>query len=223
MDSDLKDSDLTATYNVVNTLAPAATVAHFRSIPWTAKYLTSSGYRLVPTSSRHLKATGEDAFFALTINTPTTIPHCLSLCRPGLELPQAGSTFHSTTAVSDTSSISPAPAVFDCVWLLHLAEPGINGHPKTAHGGVLACILDELTGICAISHQPDRSIPLYTATLQTTYKTPVLVPSNVVCTAWLTRKEGRKYLVRAQILDEKDVVMTEAEALLIESKTKHKL
>jgi Thioesterase superfamily len=216
------DSDITAAYND-DTPAPSAALAHFRSVPWTAKYLASSDYRLAPTSSRYLKATGEDAFFALTINTPTTIPYCLSLCPPGIELSQASSRSPVTTPTFSTSSKSPAPTIFDYVWLLHLAEPGINGHPKTAHGGVLASILDELIGVCAISRQPDRSIPLYTAKLQTTYKAPVLVPSNVVCTSWLTRKEGRKYWVRAQILDENETVMTEGEALLVESKTKQKL
>ncbi len=201
-----------------------AAIAHFRSIAWTAKYLESIKYKFVPTSSRHLKPTGEDAFFARTINTPTTIPYCLSLRRHDLPLPQAGSPFNQTTSTSGTTSLkSSVPAVFDCVWLLHLAEPGINGHPKTAHGGVLACILDELTGMCAILHQLDRSIPIYTASLETTYKAPIFVPSNVICTSWVTRKEGRKYWVRAQILDEKGTLMTEGDALLVESKTKQKL
>ncbi len=214
--------DITAT-NSYNLLGPPAALEHFRSVPGIAKYFASSDYTLVPASSRYLKSSGEDAFFALTINTPTTIPFCLSFRRTDLELLQAGSRSQVTTALSNTATNSDVPAVFDCVWLLHLAEPGINGHPKTAHGGVLASILDELTGMCAISHQPDQSIPLYTATLQTTYKAPVPVPSNVVCTSWITRKEGRKYWVRAQILNEDELVMTEGEALLIESKTKQKL
>ena len=206
-----------------DTTAPSAALAHFQSVPWTAKYLASLDYRLVPASSRYLKVTGEDAFFALTINTPTTIPYCLSLCRSGLGPSPAAALSQANPPLPIASAEPPAPAVFDCVWLLYLAEPGINGHPKTAHGGVLASILDELTGACAISHQPARSVPLYTATLQTTYKAPVLLPSNVVCTSWVTRREGRKYWVRAQILNEKGAVMTEGEALLVESKTRHKL
>lgn len=203
--------------------ALSAALTHFRPIAWTAKYLESAEYKLILTSSRNLKPTGEDAFFARTINTPTTIPYCLSFRRHDLELPQGGSPFNRTTSTSGYSSTSSAPPVSDCVWLLHLAEPGINGHPKTAHGGVLACILDELTGMCAILQQPDRSIPLYTASLETVYKAPVFVPSNVVCTSWVTSKEGRKYWLRAQILDDKGTVMTTAKALLIESKTKQKL
>ncbi len=203
--------------------APAAAISHFKSTPWAAKYLDSSSYRLIPLSSRYLKSTGEDAFFARTINTPTTIPYGLSLCRQDLRLPGEGSPFNWTTFSSTKSAPSPAPSVFDCVWLLHLAEPGINGHPRTAHGGVLACILDELSGMCAISHQADRSIPLYTASLETTFKAPVVVPTDIICTAWVTRKEGRKYWLRAQILDERGTVMTEGQALLIESKTKQKL
>jgi acyl-coenzyme A thioesterase PaaI-like protein len=202
--------------------APAAAISHFSSVASTAKYLDSPHYRLVPLSSRYLKPTGEDAFFARTINSPTTIPYCLSLCREVLNLPEAGSPFNQTTSASGISSDSYAPVVYDCVWLLHLAEPGINGHPKTAHGGVLASILDELTGMCAIMHQRDK-IPLYTASLKTTYRAPVFVPSNVICTSWVTRKEGRKYWVQAQILDEKGTLKTEGQALLIESKTREKL
>lgn len=214
------DSDAAATRE---NPAPAAALAHFSSIARAAEYLESPDYRLVPTSSRYLKPTGEDAFFARTINTPATIPYCLSLCRRDLRLPEAGSPSSRTAYPVVRSSSPSAPRVFDCVWLLHLAEPGINGHPKTAHGGVLACILDELTGMCAMLHQSDRTIPIYTASLQTTYKAPVFVPSNVVCTAWVTRQEGRKYWLRAQILDERSMLMTEGEALLIESKTKQKL
>ncbi|KAF7514092.1 hypothetical protein GJ744_004417 [Endocarpon pusillum] len=203
--------------------APAAAISHFKSTTWAGKYLDSPRYTLVPTSSRYPKSTGEDAFFARTINTPTTIPYCLSLCRHELKLPGGGSPFNRTASPSTKSSPSPAPSVFDCVWLLHLAEPGINGHPRTVHGGVLACILDELSGMCAILHQANRSIPLYTASLETRFKAPIILPTDVICRAWVTRKEGRKYWLRAQILDERDTVMTEGEALLIESKTKEKL
>lgn len=203
--------------------AESSALEHFKSVGWTAQYLESPDYRLIRTTSRYSKPTGEDVFFAQTINTPTTIPYFLSLCRKDLQLPQAGSPFNRTTSTSGKSITSSAPAISDYVWLLHLAEPGINGHPRTAHGGVLACILDELTGVCAISHQLDRSIPMYTALLETTYRAPVFVPSDVVCTSWLTRKEGRKYWVRAQIHDSNGLLMTEGEALLVESKTKQKL
>jgi Thioesterase superfamily len=216
------DSDLLPTQD---SPAPSAALSHFKALPWTAKYLQSSDYKLIPTGPRYLKATGEDAFFSRTINTPTTIPHCLSLCRRDLRdlaSPATALSGNQTGSNSGNSSTSP-PSVLDCIWLLHLAEPGINGHPKTAHGGVLACILDELTGMCAIMHQPDRSIPLYTATLETTYKAPVFVPSDILCTSWVTRKQGRKFWVRAQIFDKNGAVMTEGQALLIESKTKQKL
>ena len=215
--------DITMNADAQDNPAPAAAISHFKSTTWASKFLDSSSYRLVPTSSRYLKSTGEDAFFARTINTPTTIPYCLSLCRQDLMLPEGGSSFNRTASPSTKSSPPLAPSVFDCVWLLHLAEPGINGHPSTAHGGVLACILDELTGVCAILHQADRSIPMYTASLETKFKAPVTVPTDVICTAWVTRKEGRKYWLRAQILDERGTVMTEGEALFIESKTKQKL
>jgi acyl-coenzyme A thioesterase PaaI-like protein len=197
--------------------------AHFSSLAWATKYLECPDYQLVPTSSRVFKPTGEDGFFARTINTPATIPYCLSLCRRDLGLPEAGSPFNRTTSPVGKSSSSTAPRLFDCIWLLHLAEPGINGHPKTAHGGVLAVIVDELTAMCAILHQSDKTIPVYTASLETTYRAPVLVPSNIFCGAWVTRKEGRKYWLRAQILDERGMLMTEGEALMIESKTKQKL
>lgn len=215
--------------NVVNDDNPAtasdtaASLAYFASVPWTAKYLKSPKYNIVPTSSRSLKPTGEDAFFARTINTPSTVPYCLSLRGQDLESPQHGSSDNETTSQSSGPSISASPEIFDLVWLIHLAEPGLNGHPKTAHGGVLASILDEITGMCALIYRPDKSISMYTATLHTTYKAPVLLPSDAVCTAWLTRKEGRKYWIRAQILDDKGRLMTEGEALFVEVRTKQKL
>lgn len=215
--------DITMNADTQDSPAPAAAISHFKSTTWAGKYLDSSSYRLVPTSSRYLKSTGEDAFFARTINTPTTIPYCLSLCRHDLNSPEGGPPFNRTASPSTKSSPSPAPSVFDCVWLLHLAEPGINGYPRTAHGGVLTCILDELSGTCAVLHQADKSIPIYTASLETRFKAPVVLPTDVICPAWVTRKEGRKYWLRAQILDERGTVMAEGEALFIESKTKEKL
>src|SRR5256885_35785 len=46
---------------------PQSSLDHFSAIPWTAAYLRDPAYTAIPTFSRTLKRTGEDAFFSLTI------------------------------------------------------------------------------------------------------------------------------------------------------------
>ena len=129
----------------------------------------------------------------------------------------------SIPATFPNSTNPSSPAIYDCVWLLRLAEPGINGHAGIAHGGVVAAILDEVGGDVCNLYKPDRCISMYTVKFDITYKSPVTVPDNYVCVSWLSRKQGRQYWVVAQVLDEKGVVKALADILYIASKTQEKL
>ena len=204
---------------------PQASLEHFSSIPWTAVYLKNELYEPVPTFSRILKPSGEDAFFSTTISTPTTIPYCLTLSLRNLPpIALTGSSLDRITA--DIPYSAPAPSNPDCLWLLSLATPGLNGHPNVIHGGLAAAILDEILGLCVMMYQTHRSEPrvsLYTARLETQYRAPVVLPSEVLCKAWLIRREGRKWWARGQIVDMNGLVLTEASGLWVEAKRADKL
>ncbi|KAK2751953.1 hypothetical protein FQN55_008695 [Onygenales sp. PD_40] len=194
---------------------PPATLSHFASNPWTSPLLRLPTHTAIPTSSRSSDpTTGEDAYFAHTLNTPHTIPHLLTLRKT-----------HPTTPASRPPTPFPPPAVtpgaaaarpkpqppssIDLFALLSLAHPGLSGHPNTAHGGVTATLLDEVMSLATSLHIPgyfedakgcrDR---LFTVQLDIRYRRKVVVPGVAVVKAWCVAREGRKYFMRGQVVQE---------------------
>lgn len=53
-----------------------------------------------------------------------------------------------------------------------------------------------------------------------TYKRPIPAPSTILCTAKVTRHDGRKIFMRATIEDGEGVVYTTADGMFIEVKPK---
>lgn len=218
------DEDHTiATFFATHTV-PDSSLRHFSAIPWTSAYLQDPAYSAIPTFSRTLKATGEDAFFSITLNSPTTIPEalCLRLRHLVTPLAPAGSPYNRTTTPANPYD-SPVPAKPDVILLLTLGSPGLDGHPATIHGGIATAILDETLGFCVLLHQTHLTDPrsaVYTVRLDTVYRKPVPTPGVVAVRTWLTRREGRKWWARGQIVDKDGVVLTEAEGLWIEARRK---
>ncbi|KAF2866780.1 thioesterase family protein [Massariosphaeria phaeospora] len=98
---------------------------------------------------------------------------------------------------------------------------GLCGHPGIVHGGLQATLLDEGLGRCCFPALPNKVA--VTASLQITYKKPVMAGQVVVLRAETTKVEGRKAWVTGRLetlVDESKgetpVVLTEAEALFIE-------
>lgn len=92
----------------------------------------------------------------------------------------------------------------------------MNGHDKIAHGGLVATILDEITGTVAGLHKPTDS-SAFTAALNVTFKKPLYTPTIILCRSWLEeRSKGRKAWLRGTIEDGEGGVFAEAEALYIE-------
>lgn len=96
--------------------------------------------------------------------------------------------------------------------LLGLSSPGISGHPSTAHGGVLATLIDETMSLAVTLHgglnPGDLHRPrghIFTAQLDVRYKRPVAVPGVVVVRAKVVRRVGRKSWVRAQVVQGVDL------------------
>jgi len=201
---------------------PADTLNHFRSIPWAnallSSYTSSADYYPIQTWSRIPKpATGEDGFFAGTLATNTTIPHVLTLRRRHIDPPprQPPELPSSTKKPATPATPSHPP---DLLMLLVLSNPGISGHPSTAHGGAVATILDEALSLAVALHVPvspchggraheaegDARGKIYTAQLDVRYRKPVAVPGVVVVRAWCVARDGRKYWMRGQVVQEEE-------------------
>ena len=90
--------------------------------------------------------------------------------------------------------------------MVDLATPGVSGHPSTAHGGVVATLLDEAMSLAVAMHAPASGDhprgAIYTAQLDIRYKKPLRVPGLVVVRAKVVARVGRKYWVRAQAVQE---------------------
>ena len=204
---------------------PRESLQHFASIPWTRRYLEDPLYKAIPTFSRVLKDTGEDFFFARTVATPQTIPHLISLQLKDLklaaEVPKGTQVFSN-----DHTKPTPVPEKPDTVVLLHLARPGLDGHPSVIHGGMGCAILDEMMGLCVMLHHQHISGPrdsLFTVSLNCTYRNPVPTPSDVMVRSWLVTRQGRKWFSVGQITDLEGKVLTEAEGIWVMTKREGKI
>ncbi|KAL4880020.1 hypothetical protein BJY04DRAFT_192224 [Aspergillus karnatakaensis] len=192
-----------------------------------------SYYVSIPTYSRHPKpATGEDGFFAQTLSTTLTIPTVLTYRLKNLQSPLLSQPpqWPSPTAVAE---LIPVPGA-DLVMLLNLAKPGICGHPDTAHGGVLATVIDEAMSLGVTLYAPEAGegytishggttaagtavagsrirSKMFTAQLDVRYKNPVSVPGRIEVRVKVLAKQGKKVWVRAQVVQE-NAIMVDAMA-----------
>lgn len=180
---------------------------HFQSYSHARRLLDHPDYYPIGTWSRLPKPTGEDGLFAGTLATSTTIPHCLTLRRR--ELPPLAAVAPSWPAPTADATTDASPA--DVFMLLDLAAPGICGHPATVHGGIVATCLDEAMSLAVTLYAPPLELDpgsqsprgkLYTAQLDVRYRRPVSAPGLLVVRAKVIARVGRKFWVRAQLLQE---------------------
>jgi acyl-coenzyme A thioesterase PaaI-like protein len=123
---------------------------------------------------------------------------------------------------------------------------GVNGHPDTMHGGIVASVIDEVMGILqmlnaerdhiaavgkgyAQGELPPSGYGWYTAELTIKYLKPVLTPAPLICTARYTKRDGRKEWIYAEIkqrvgasedYDGDEVVCATGEGFFIQPKPK---
>lgn len=200
---------------------PVEASRHFASIPWTNKWLSSPAYKPIPFWSRHSKSSGEDYFFANTINTTKTIPHMVTLQLRDLVTPEPSDTPSASSAVPGPTQ----PTVTDnsrppeLVFLIQLGPNGIDGHPGVIHGGVICALLDEMMSTVVAQHlnnaSPRPKGQIFTANLNTNFRAPVTTPAAVILKCWLVRRDMRKWLTRSQIEDESGRVLAEANAIWV--------
>ncbi|EXJ64878.1 hypothetical protein A1O7_01217 [Cladophialophora yegresii CBS 114405] len=204
---------------------PEDACRRFASVEWTNKHLSNPLYKAVPTFSRVLKPSGEDYFFSRTVSSPSTIPHLVTLQLKDFPFKEETPKGQLKMRTSH-NEVTQVPENPDCIMLLELGHPGLDGHPSVIHGGMACAILDEMMGLCVMLHHQHVSGPrdsLFTASLNVTYRAPIPTPNNVLVRCWLAGREGRKWLSRGQIVDKDGKVLTEAEGLWVMTKRQEKL
>lgn len=183
-------------------------IARLERIPWAASLLADKSFVLAPTSSRQSKDSGEDSFMAETLNTDRTV--------------RSWVTQHSLPAPDEKPAIREIRSFLD-------VGDGLNGYPATMHGGMIATLLDEVTGVLlttnleyekTVSGNSERGLDAMTAYLNITYKNPLPLPSIVLGQATFTKMEGRKSYVRATLEDGNGKVYAIGEALFVQLKPK---
>ena len=170
----------------------------------------SSAYQPVPFFTRYNKGDLADKFFNKAINSNETIPLVLAFMRKEYSLKSP-----STDTENPEQPQIPEEPHFVVFCQL---ESGVNGYINTAHGGVLAALLDETLGLCAETYRvyvSSEQEHLLTAKLEVSYHSPLPTPSIVVIKTWMKRKEGRKWFLEAQILDREVSLKATAKTLYV--------
>jgi len=188
-------------------------LTYFLNVPWCSTIVNSPEYAIHPTRSRTVKPTGEDEVFSVTLNTPVTVPYCLTVAR--------------SSNPSDPES--PISEVRSFCRL----ERGLNGYPDICHGGILALLFDELMGVAMhIYYQQVKAVekrkgtyirgqrmPSMTVELTVQYVRPARVPATVSVITWPPRIDGRKIWLDSEIQNEDGEVLSKSKALFVQLKS----
>lgn len=170
----------------------------------------SSPYQIIPFITRYDKGDQCDMFFNKTINTFDTIPRVLAFMRNPESL--------QDRAGGNGGDNPPKYLEEPHFVAFFQLETGVNGFINTAHGGLLASLLDETLGICAESYRmlaSEERLTLLTGELQVSYRSPVTTPSVIMIESWVRKREGRKWFLEARVLDQNGSLKAEAKSLYI--------
>lgn len=87
---------------------------------------------------------------------------------------------------------------------VNVVSSGVCGHPGIVHGGLTAALIDETCGylLYIIRHRGMLDFQaVVTASLEVSYKQPLVPDHPVVVTAWVAERSGRKIWVHVTVAD----------------------
>ncbi|KIW08150.1 uncharacterized protein PV09_01082 [Verruconis gallopava] len=191
--------------NLLHYRAGCENLGYFKSVPWCAAIINNPKYVPSVTPTRLPKPTGEDEFFAKTLQTEDTIKRLLTI-----------------NSIPDPSRDPPIKEVL----VFFEVGKGVNGYPNTCHGGFVATMLDEVMGLVLNVIQlyensktgRNDKISHMTAYLNTRYLAPVPTPGIILATATVVKQEGRKMWIKGTLEDSERKIMAESESLYIQAK-----
>ena len=171
--------------------------------PWGASPFISTTFTWVEAPARFLKASGENAFFAGTLNSPSAIRACVSFYN-----------FVTLSPLMTSVSLSKSPqykSVPETRMILYLGS-GVNVLPDICYGGLIALILDDVMGLLMSFHERSQTV---TARLNIVFRHPLPTPALVLSKA---KREKKKTFAEDVIENDTGDIYTEAEALFVEIK-----
>lgn len=89
-----------------------------------------------------------------------------------------------------------------------------QGYPGIVHGGIIAAMLDEVISRTIFRGDPPRLV--VTAQLNVRYRKPVPIETPLRLEGWVERDSGKAIKVAGTIHNLEDVLLAEAEGLLME-------
>ncbi|KAJ5902357.1 hypothetical protein N7495_002885 [Penicillium taxi] len=197
--------------NLIGTMDPdtEAAIVHFRPDPWINSLISSKDYTPISTEARSPKPNGEDNFFSRTTKTENTIPHVLTLQRRDVSLPPSKVPTWLPATKQDVAAAkaNPTPsATPPDVLMIFALQDGVLGRPETTHGGITATLIDQamFNAIAAHTSQLPRSGDPVTVQLDVRYKGQVTTPGVLVIRSRVVARDGKKFWVRAQAIQEDD-------------------
>ncbi|KAH8883005.1 hypothetical protein GQ53DRAFT_664659 [Thozetella sp. PMI_491] len=216
--------------------------SRLEEVPWCADLLSQPGVvTFVPSSRAPQEAPlgmipTQDQLFRKLLRAPDAIPECIGFYKDTHvshpDNPDKISTSHSSDS-NKQLHIQSSSLIFDL-------QPGVNGFNGTAHGGLVAAIIDEAMGNfllinSAVQQREKRAGPLppnlldldsvggfMTAGMNMVLKKTIATPQVVVVTAVLDKIEGKKMLLRVTVEGKDGAEYARCDGLWI-SFPKHKL
>ncbi|KAK6087699.1 thioesterase superfamily protein [Seiridium cupressi] len=175
----------------------ALDLEHFQKISWCAEHLGKPGVKTwIPPRTRVPNADGEHVVWSKTLNDP-----------------EAFSAFLAFYTKPEESS-----AMLDQVNVLLSCGKGLQGHPGFLHGGIVAAILDEVSGLLPTINRGRKALPnvsYMTGYLNITFKRPVRTPGTIMAIAKVSKVEGRRLLVKGTVQDGEGAILAESDVLFI--------
>lgn len=90
-----------------------------------------------------------------------------------------------------------------------------QGYPSIVHGGIVACLVDEVLGRAQMGNDQANPRFMYTAKLTVQYRQPVPTNKPIQIIGTAVRTKERLATSRAEIIGPNGELLVEAEALLV--------
>jgi len=174
----------------------AEKIAHFQSIPWCSEILREGDYTPVGIPPNKSRVPNEESLLSETLQTDNTIRKAVVYVRN-----RPSETPEETLVLYDLGS-------------------GVNGFPNICHGGFVATLLDEVTGVLITVRNTSqkKTLPFMTANLNVTFRKPVATPGVVLARARVVKSLGRKLWIEGSLENQHGDVCSTVSALFVELK-----
>ncbi|KAI0491016.1 HotDog domain-containing protein [Xylaria cf. heliscus] len=208
-------------------------MSSFDSIPWCGALLQKPGVvRFTPQSRMPAGPDGRfpspDQLFKTSLKTADTVPEYIGFYQSPFSDP-----IRMTLPPIESMEGGPRFLINTMSLLIDL-RPGVNGANGTAHGGLIASLLDEAMGCLLFGNAmvqremmtkgatiPPNILnladagPTLTATMNVKFMRPIATPQVVIARATLTKSEGRKLVLSYDIKDSKGAECARGEGIWV--------